>query len=250
MTVLPILGLGLLLLAASSRRSSSSSSADCDTTASAASSRGRDGLIAWVDCAGRAAEDVAELARLLDRAGRRADAEAVRERWNARRAVEDAPPDGRIEDPAEAAAARRALTDPNPPPPRREPRRRRSHVYTVTTDHGGALTGRETGEELAVSEPGAGWNAAEARRLAPMVARSIRGGSGYRTMLRRFQRAAGIAADGIYGPQSRAALRYFGVMDPPPARSGGGEESYHPPSSSSSASSVFEEVTYEPAGES
>jgi murein L,D-transpeptidase YcbB/YkuD len=154
-------------------------------------------LIEWVDCAGRTSADVAELVRLLRRARRADDARAVEARWNARRAVEDAPADGALEL-AAAAVAREALEAPTPPAPAEEPARRRSSVRR--------------------SSSSSGIDFAEARRLAPIVSRSLRAGSGYRGALRRFQAAAGLSVDGQYGPSSRAALRYFGAGDAPPAR--------------------------------
>ena len=201
--------LGGLLLLASSRRSSSATSCD-QTPEQTSQARERAALLAWIDCAGRTPEDVAALAALLDRAGRAADARAVRERWNARREVDDAAPDGQL-GPVEAATAQRALEGEAPPAtvPAAPPRRR-------------------VGSAARASGGGVDFDAA--RRLAPQVARSLRSGGGYRTALERFQRAAGLPVDGLYGPSSRAALRYFGVGDPPPARAAvDAPEVYEPP---------------------
>lgn len=200
--------LGLLVLAGSSRArasSSSSSSADaCDRRpASIVRSVELARLIDWVDCAGRTSADVAELVRLLRRARRADDARAVEARWNARRAVEDAPADGALEL-AAAAVAREALEAPTPPAPAEEPARRRSSVRRSSSS-----SSSSSSSEI---------DFAEARRLAPIVSRSLRAGSGYRGALRRFQTAAGLTSDGQYGPSSRAALRYFGAGDAPPAR--------------------------------
>jgi len=206
---LALAGIGLLFFAGSSRARASSSSSStgdaCDRRPSAAArSTELARLIEWVDCAGRAGQDVAELARLLRRARRADDARAVEARWNARRSVEDAPADGSLEL-AAAAAAREALEAPTPPPPADEPPRRRSSV-------------RRSSSSSSSSSSTSGVDFSEARRLAPIVARSLRERSGYRGALRRFQAAAGLPVDGAYGPGSRAALRYFGIADPPPAR--------------------------------
>jgi peptidoglycan hydrolase-like protein with peptidoglycan-binding domain len=58
-----------------------------------------------------------------------------------------------------------------------------------------------------------------ARREAPRVATHIRNkGFNYsRQTLRDFQKHAGLTIDGIYGPLSASALRYFGVSNPPKA---------------------------------
>lgn len=206
---------------------SSQTARECGESAETASGRERASLLAWVDCAGRTSDEVAQLAALLDRNRRQADADAVRARWNARRAVEDAPATGQLTG-RPAAEASAALNAPSPPVTVPEPpRRRRSHVEPEAAPTGPApAPARRTGGR------GRGRvDLAEARRLAPMVARSIRGGSGYRSALRRFQAAAGLAVDGDYGPASRAALRYFGVSDPPPARVAMDRpEVYEPPS--------------------
>jgi peptidoglycan hydrolase-like protein with peptidoglycan-binding domain len=58
-----------------------------------------------------------------------------------------------------------------------------------------------------------------ARREAPTLAKHIRTkGSNYsRQSLRDFQSHAGLTVDGIYGPLSASALKYFGVTNPPKA---------------------------------
>jgi peptidoglycan hydrolase-like protein with peptidoglycan-binding domain len=212
--VTPAIGLAILggaLLLASSR--GGSAAANCDDTAEAtAAKRERAALLAWIDCAGRTPADAAALAGLLDRAGRAADARAVRERWNARVQVDSSTPDGELE-PTHAADAARALESPTPPATIPEAPARR----------------RVTGARRAPGTSG-GVDLTEARRLAPQVARSLRSGGGYRTALIRFQRAAGLIPDGLYGPASRAALAYFGVGDPPPARAAlSSPEVYNPP---------------------
>lgn len=215
------LGLGAAALLALGRRRGAGARGQvaCDASATDAARFARSSALAWVDCTGRTASDVAALAGLLDRAGRRADAAAVRARWNARRDVEDAPPDGQVPD---AAAA---LTGPEPRTVPEEPPARRGRVTlpgladiertpSSSSSSSSSSRRRVTEREL----PGSGYDPAEARRLAPRVARSLRSGGGYRTALTAFQRAAGVEADGLYGPESRAALRYYGVADPPPAR--------------------------------
>ena len=56
-----------------------------------------------------------------------------------------------------------------------------------------------------------------ARREAPALAKHLRSaGKNYsRQSLRAFQAHAGITVDGIYGPLSASALRYFKVVNPP-----------------------------------
>ena len=239
----PAVGLGILagaLLLVSSR--GRGAAANCDETPEATSrQRERAALLAWVDCAGRTPADAAALAALLERAGRGGDARAVRERWNARAEVDGAAPDGEL-GPTHAADAARALEGTSPPAtvPEAPPRRR----------VGGVSRGASSG----------GVDFDSARRLAPQVARSLRSGGGYRTVLTRFQRAAGLSpVDGLYGPASRAALTYFGVADPPPARVAlESPEIYEPPGKTPDAPQVAPEgwvppdksgrgTTYQPA---
>lgn len=62
------------------------------------------------------------------------------------------------------------------------------------------------------------FNEAQARELAPRVAYNLRNRGSRRydhDLLRRFQRAAGLEADGLYGGSTRGALIYFGVRNPP-----------------------------------
>lgn len=208
------LGLGAAALLALGRGRARGGQVACDASAGDAARFSRASALSWVDCSGRTAAEVAALASLLERAGRRADAAAVRERWNARREVEDAPPDGVA---PEAAAA---LTGPEPARVPEEPLTRRGRVRlpgpsdVERIDPPAERPGRVRESEL----EGGGYNPSEARRLASLVARSLRSGGGYRRALTSFQRAAGIHADGLYGPESRAALRHFGVSDPPHAR--------------------------------
>ena len=228
-TAVLALGAGaLMLLAAGARRGAPTRGGQvaCDATPDAARGFSRASLLSWVDCTGRTAEEVAALASLLERAGRRTDATAVRERWNARRDVEDAPPDGVV---PEAASA---LTSAPPATPPEEPATRRGRVTfpgAGDIERVDAPSSSSSRRRVPASDLG-GYDPAEARRLAPLVARSLRSGGGYRTALTSFQRAAGVEADGLYGPESRAALRYYGVSDPPPARvHRRGTERYAPP---------------------
>lgn len=48
-------------------------------------------------------------------------------------------------------------------------------------------------------------------------------------LVRSFQMAAGLDVDGLYGPESRGALIFFGVARPPPALYGSGTVAYTPP---------------------
>lgn len=62
-----------------------------------------------------------------------------------------------------------------------------------------------------------GYDPALARQLAPQVASSVRGKKyGYdRALTARFQTAAGITSDGIYGGGTRGALLYYGATQVP-----------------------------------
>jgi peptidoglycan hydrolase-like protein with peptidoglycan-binding domain len=64
----------------------------------------------------------------------------------------------------------------------------------------------------------AGYDPARARAMARSVANHLanRKIAGYaRELVREFQRACGITADGIYGGHTRGALIYFGASNPP-----------------------------------
>jgi hypothetical protein len=50
-----------------------------------------------------------------------------------------------------------------------------------------------------------------------------------RDLIERFQEAAGIGADGNYGPETRGALRAYGVPNPYPSLYGAGETAYSRP---------------------
>lgn len=66
----------------------------------------------------------------------------------------------------------------------------------------------------------AGFDLALARELAPKLQANLkaRGKFDYdRTLARKFQTAAGIPSDGIYGGETRGALLAFGVANPQPA---------------------------------
>jgi peptidoglycan hydrolase-like protein with peptidoglycan-binding domain len=79
-------------------------------------------------------------------------------------------------------------------------------------------TGKETPK--AYVSPPTPINLELARKEAPKLAQHLRtkGRAGYsRQSLRAFQGHAGITVDGIYGPLSASALRFFGVSNPPAA---------------------------------
>lgn len=229
------LGAGALLLLFARRRGSATRSGQvaCDATPEQARGFSRASLLSWVDCTGRTADEVGALASLLTRAGRGADATAVRERWNARRDVEDSTPDGHVPEAAAALAASPPATPPE------EPATRRGRVTfpglgdierTDEPASSSSSSSSSTSRRHVSADALGGYDPAEARRLAPLLARSLASGGGYRTRLTEFQRAAGIEADGLYGPESRAALRYYGVSDPPRARvNRRGSEHYEPP---------------------
>lgn len=80
------------------------------------------------------------------------------------------------------------------------------------------------------------YNPAEARALAPALARMITADKyNYnRNALKGFQRLAGITDDGLYGPQSEAALRYYlqgSGIRAPRRLYGGSVTTYEPPTS-------------------
>jgi hypothetical protein len=76
-----------------------------------------------------------------------------------------------------------------------------------------------------------GYDAAKAKSTAAGVAAHIRtkGKSYTRDALATFQRHAGIVADGLYGPLSVSALKFYGVKSPPAALFGGTQTAYKPP---------------------
>jgi peptidoglycan hydrolase-like protein with peptidoglycan-binding domain len=75
---------------------------------------------------------------------------------------------------------------------------------------------------------------AVARQLAPSLASSVAKAkySYDRALARRFQLAAGIPADGVYGGDTVGALRYYGITNPPRALfAPTTEQPYSPPAS-------------------
>ena len=62
-----------------------------------------------------------------------------------------------------------------------------------------------------------GVNAQLAKQLAQLVYQDIQAKMGNydQKLLMKFQTAAGIQVDGIYGPETRAALRKYGIINPP-----------------------------------
>lgn len=222
MLPLVALGVGALLLfaAGGSRSGARGGQVACTDTPRAVASRSRATLITWVTCQGRTQADVDALADIVRRAGRRRDADAIQRAYREHIARLNSPATGTLADPEEDRAAMAIASAAAPPPPPPAP-----PTALVT------FPGLDDIERTdAPSGSGGGFSPAEARRLAPQVARTIRSGGGYRGSLRRFQSAAGLTVDGAYGPRSRAALRYYGVSDPPPAIANrGGVEEYTPP---------------------
>lgn len=193
--ILGLAALGGLAMAARGRSRSSSSSVirdTPDTVCSWSAQRAARGTeterFAWLACDGRTPQ---EAASMVARVRRDDPAAAIRaeERWNAIRAVVSTPPDGALTT-TEAQAAARAVES-----------------GTVPTDSG--LLG-------SVSDPAprGGANPEEARRLVGPTIRALRARANYRSILRDFQRAAGITADGEYGPESKAALVRYGGQPP------------------------------------
>lgn len=197
----------------------------CDATpATAATYTDRARLLAWTDCPSRTVLQVAELERLLNSNGRTDEARRVRARWNARRTVEDGAATGTIQDASERRAADTAATGERapadvPPSPVPTDDGRTHPLDTGVTYHGG---GGDTGTPAYTMESGAPvvirpGSRSEARALAAETARALERRTNYRTVLRRFQRAAGVTVDGIYGGRTYNALRYFGIANPPDA---------------------------------
>ena len=237
------LGLGAALLFAASRgRGGGAPTAGqiaCASPATAAARYRIADLVAWVTCAGRTSVEAAQLAALLERAGRAADAERVRAAWNARAEVDGAA-DGEMYSAQEQRAAEAALTGASPPASVAEEPRGRVILPGLsdierTSPPSTSSTSTSTPRPRA---PG-GYNPAAARSLAPRVDRTLRSGGGSTGIIRDFQRSAGIPVDGRYGPQTRAALVYFGIATPPPARyATSAPERYVPPVIETEAVSV------------
>ena len=239
------LGLGAALLFAASRgRGGGAPTAGqiaCASPATAAARYRIADLVAWVTCAGRTSVEAAQLAALLERAGRAADAERVRAAWNARAEVDGAA-DGEMYSAQEQRAAEAALTGASPPASVVEEPRGRV-IFPEVRDgefvpERSAPSGASSTSTPRPRAP-AGYNPAAARSLAPRVDRTLRSGGGSTGIIRDFQRSAGIPVDGRYGPQTRAALVYFGIATPPPARyATSAPERYGPPVIETEAVSV------------
>lgn len=195
----------------------------CDTSAAtAATFPERARLLAWTDCPTRTAVQVAELERHLNAASRTDEARRVRARWNARRTVEDEPATGAINDPTDAAHAHAATTSQTAPadvPASPVSEGGPTHALdSGATYHGG---GEGTGTPaytmeagpVTVVRPG---SRSAARALVGETIRALNRRTNYRSVLRRFQTAAGVTSDGIYGGRTENALRHFGG-DPPAA---------------------------------
>lgn len=110
-------------------------------------------------------------------------------------------PEGPTPPPAPVSTAT-ITTGPTPPPPPGPP--------------------APTTASLTITPPSG--DSARARSLAPGLSRHITaaGPSYSHARVREFQRAAGLPDDGYYGPDTRDALRRFGVRNPPPAWGGPG----------------------------
>lgn len=129
--------------------------------------------------------------------------ESQRNRYPAARSVVEA-----------ACAVPAPAPTPAPAGPERKP------VVTVTAPKVVPVESEPSTAEPDGPAPPPGYNPTSAGRLAKQVARNIdgKGCAGYsRQLLRQFQRAAGIAVDGLYGGGSRGALMHFGIRRPPEA---------------------------------
>lgn len=248
--------LGGLALAGGGRRRVSRDT--CSATPETASRWARSRLREWVDCTTRTAADVEALATRLTTRGRRADAEHVRARWRARRAVEDAPPDGRLHA-QEGRAAATAVESPTPPaavpsaPPghatsgSQTTRAPASTATTTTTTAAPAASSTSTGSRGRGAgtrpEVGPGEGARdpdEARRLVSRLVPRLRERRNYHNLLSDFQYAAGIRSDGIYGGLSENAIRYYGG-DPPRA--------FRPPTADAPEANYVDRIIAPPSGD-
>lgn len=188
-----LFGMGLLLLAGSGGRRRTGEDL-CSVTPATAARYSRARLREWIDCTGRTAADVDAVVAAIP-ASRSSDRDFARRRWAARRAVEDAPADGRMT-PGEASSVQEAVTSPTPP----------ASVPEAPPGHAGSGRGGAAGSP----------NPTLARSLVSRLVPRLRERRNYRSLLRQFQTAAGIPSDGIYGGLSENALRYYGG-DPPAA---------------------------------
>jgi len=180
----------------------------------------------WVRCPGRTLGDVQELAGRLTAADRLSRAQRVVALWHARHSVESAPPDGRVDDATrtEVERTQRATDD--------EVARMETPEPPDTLDESAAEETREArtirGELGPYADPrrrpAAGYDATIARGTAGALVTCLntRSHSQCRRRLRDWQRAAGIPADGQYGPLTFNALRAFGQTSAPVPRSGRG----------------------------
>jgi hypothetical protein len=78
----------------------------------------------------------------------------------------------------------------------------------------------------------AGYSRTQASNKAQPTADHVRTRKGKydRAVVQSFQTSAGLKSDGLYGPQTVAALRYFGAKNVPAALFKGSVKSYQPPS--------------------
>lgn len=213
-----------------------------DTPAMASRYRDATRLRGWVNCPGRSPTEVATLASSLERSRRQADAEMVRNVWNARREVESRPADGTVapETRAEATAAVEGSTAPRdvPSDPASPPRPAAESSSHSATAEAGAV------DPAASSTYDPDRARSLAGRLASTLSRSRPGE--YRSRVRDFQRAAGITADGYYGGRTYNALRYYGIQSPPAPHqppSPDAPEAEYAPSASSRAASLGEHLS-------
>lgn len=228
----------------------------CAATPATASRWGRDRLREWVDCTTRTAAQVdACVAALRARRSSAATANAdyVERRWRARRAEEDAPPDGRMTS-SQAAAARSATDAPTPPATvpaapaghatSTAPQGRRPGTPAPTTSSTSSTSSTSTGSRRGwtvdtVSDGSGAPDPDAARTLVSRLVPRLRERRNYHNLLREFQRAAGLRDDGIYGGLSENALRYYGG-DPPAA--------FHAPRASAPEANYVDRVIAPPSG--
>lgn len=211
--VLGAIGLGLLMMGGGGRRRRrvvgerpGAEVPFCDLTPAEAARwlPSREARRDWLLCDGRTPTDAASFIAAAPEEER----PALRDLWNTRRAVEDAPPDGEVRAPDARARvdAAAAPTPPRdvPPEPEAAPRGR----VTLPTE---ADVVRDDSAPNPADRPG--YDPDRARALAGPLARRLRTArpGQYRGNIREFQTAAGLVADGIYGGTTYNALRYYGI---------------------------------------
>lgn len=144
--------------------------------------------------------------------------------------------------PKPAAPAARVPARPVPPAPQRTPQQAARPVKpkpqpTPTAKQAEALARARAAMPPTPAAARAkipappGTDIPKAKKMAAQVATNLRKGMKLydRNLLKAFQRACGLAPDGLYGPVARSALSYFGIASPPAPMFAGQDLKYVPP---------------------